>query len=76
MSGGHYDYACFDLNRIVEKLEEEKGLSKESEKCRKKLVSIIKKVAKLVYELEWFDSGDTGNEELNELVRKLEKVKI
>jgi hypothetical protein len=76
MSGGHYDYATFDLNRVVEKLQEGKGLSVDSEKCRRKLVKIVEKIARLVYDLEWYDSGDYGEQELQKLIKKLEKVRV
>lgn len=76
MSGGHYDYACYDLNRAVEKLTEECGHTDESEKCRKKLIKIIEKISKLVHDLEWCDSGDYGEEDSKKLLKKLEKVKV
>lgn len=75
MSGGHYEYASHDISNAVYKLKEHKGADARSEKCRKLLIKKLDKYQDLVHALEWYDSGDYGEDELKDLENQLKDLK-
>lgn len=62
MSGGSHGYVCYQI---------------ESELCDKmkdpELNDLIQDVANLAHDLEWADSGDIGEEDYKETVRKFKE---
>lgn len=69
MSGGAYDY-------VYTKLEELAGqIRREDDHCviRRKISEYIGYLASIMYEIEWYDSGDKGKEAWIEIRRLLKR---
>ena len=65
MSGGHFDYKCFEIRGFADDLRNEletneHSYSEETLERLKVAQAIIGKAAQLAYEIEWLFSGDTG----------------
>ena len=73
MSGGHYNYAYFKIQTLAEEIlsdiestkdgEGWQVLSDEVKVAMRKLVTELEAVAKKAKSLEWFLSGDYGEED-------------
>lgn len=61
MSGGHYDYAYYNLDRY-------EGNMKDDE-----LEVLLNDFKILLHDLEWCDSGDTNEEDYKESVKKFKE---
>ena len=66
MSGGHYDYKCFEIRDFADLIEtsiyNEEGTKKNSVAYRKEFKKFMEEIGDLCYTLEWVDSGDTGED--------------
>lgn len=66
MSGGHFNYKCFEISDFASMLEQE--LKKEPEYSKNVMnvveyaLTIIKEAANLAKDIEWLYSGDYGEE--------------
>ena len=58
MSGGHFDYGYHHLDRYAGELED------------KQLNKILIDFKELLYELEWYKSGDTSKDDYKKYVNK------
>lgn len=73
MSGGYYTYAYFKIRELAENIQEDlekekkededNNLSEEVKAGMSKLILELDDVADKVKALEWFMSGDTGEED-------------
>jgi len=68
MSGGHYDYFSFKLNSFIEEIKEEEQTKEEI-----KLTELLKDLSDVLYELEWWKSGDTGIKDFKKSYNKFKK---
>ena len=50
MSGGYLDYICYELNDIVDRIND------------REIKDLIKDLADLLHDYEWWQSGDYGSE--------------
>lgn len=50
MSGGSFDYICFDLAHVADRIED------------KEIKELTKDLANLLHDLEWYESGDYGRD--------------
>lgn len=87
MSGGHYDYAYYKvmdfadscvLPRISWDYDKQKEVKFpiDNLELRKKFAEHLKSVAHVMREIEWCDSGDTGEDDLKvELEKFLSTLK-
>lgn len=46
MSGGSFDYICFDLAHVADRIED------------KEIKELTRDLANLLHDLEWYESGD------------------
>ena len=76
MSGGYYTYAYFTLRELAENIQEDlekedkdSNLSEEVKAGMSKLILELDDVADKAKALEWFMSGDTGEEEFLRIMR-------
>lgn len=60
MSGGYLDYICFELENITDRIDD------------KEIKDLIKDLADLLHDYEWWQSGDYGSETY---YKKLDKFK-
>lgn len=60
MSGGYLDYICFKLEDITDRIDD------------KEIKDLIKDLADLLHDYEWWQSGDYGSETY---YKKLDKFK-
>jgi len=84
MSGGHYDYESYHVDRFAESVNND--IVKEcwndldlirTEEVKQALIdsySVLKRAAELAHAIEWLLSGDYGNEtflvEFNEIMKR------
>ena len=84
MSGGHFNYNCFNVSRFADDLREEiqnnnvkdeygdsNDYSPETITRLSVIQQIIKSAGKLAYAVEWLYSGDYGEETFAEEVDKI-----
>jgi hypothetical protein len=79
MSGGHYNYKCFVINDLAQEIDgdirkhskagrdrydEWDAFSPATIKYMKETVRLLKKASKMAYNVEWFMSGDYGEDDL------------
>lgn len=62
MSGGSYDYICYRLS------EECEGRMHDAE-----LNELVKDLSEVLHDLEWWQSGDTGEERYRRTVRSFKR---
>ena len=62
MSGGAFDY-CYSVVETTYK----------GKMCDKELNALLKDFVKVLYELEWWKSGDTGEEDYKKAVKHFKK---
>ena len=80
MSGGHFDYNCFRISQFADELDREIRNNKasgevvyapchsdEAIEILKECQILIEAAGILAKEIEWFYSGDTGEEELKKI---------
>ena len=60
MSGGYLDYICFKLDDITDRIDD------------REIKDLIKDLADLLHDYEWWQSGDDGSETY---YKKLDKFK-
>ena len=85
MSGGRYNYKCFEISEFSRLLKGDFREFKKNEdyKFSKKTISNLKKAQKIIeatgnlaYQVEWLMSGDTGENDFNkEFKKELKKLK-
>ena len=77
MSGGHFDYNCFNISQFADDLKHEIEVNDDTfgyifnvDTLRrlKSAHSIIETAGKLAKEIEWLYSGDHGEDSFAELV--------
>ena len=62
MSGGSFNYICWNIeNELVGQMED------------KELNELMKDIAGLTHDLEWYKSGDIGKDDYFETVKKFKK---
>ena len=75
MSGGHFDYKQYYIDDIADKIEykmenqdcdEEDGYTEETIQIMKDAVKALRKAAIYAQRIDWFLSGDDGEETLKE----------
>ena len=84
MSGGHFEYACHRISQMAEDIQWEIDHNEDkndygyatdaSPECLEKIQRaqrVIELAGKLAREIEWFYSGDHGEESLMEILDKL-----
>lgn len=82
MSGGSFDYNCHRISQFADDLKEKidnnqkkdeygysYNFSPETIKTLKHCHAIIEKAGKLAHHIEWFYSGDHGEETFTKLVK-------
>jgi len=75
MSGGAYDY----IHAKLEELAGQVRLFNDHPVLRRKISEYIGYLAKIMYEIEWYDSGDSGKEawiEIRRLLRKFGQTRL
>jgi hypothetical protein len=84
MSGGHFDYKCFQISQFAEELQHEIDTNSEEEighqyteetlvvlrQCK----ALIEKAGKVAREIEWLYSGDHSEESFLRIVSPKLKV--
>lgn len=50
MSGGYLDYICYELNDIADRIDD------------REIKDLVKDLADLLHDYEWWQSGDYGSE--------------
>ena len=90
MSGGHYDYACFKIENFASQLKQDILIddwedydTSNIDKVREALMEsydVIRRASELAYAVEWFMSGDYGNDtflrEYNDIMQKKYKINL
>lgn len=61
MSGGYLDYICFKLENITDRIDD------------KEIKELIKDLADLLHDYEWWQSGDYGSDSYD---KKLKEFKV
>ncbi len=69
MSGGALDYACYDLNRIVERLREEEHVEHLESSS---IVELLSDLSDVLHAYEWWRSGDYSKERYVEMWNQFE----
>ena len=64
MSGGSWDYVYGKFEDVADRLAEEKS------PLRRALAKKVRLIAKAMHEIEWEDSGDTGDDASVTAIRK------
>lgn len=62
MSGGHYNYKCFEVREFADTMETR------NDRRRIAFQQFMIKVAAACHAIEWEDSGDTGKENTDEAI--------
>lgn len=65
MSGGAFDYKCFELDRLADDIE-----CTRNPRWRK-FVEHLRLVAKAAHDVEWVESGDYGEDGADEALAKI-----
>ena len=58
MSGGYLDYICFKLDDITDRIDD------------REIKDLIKDLADLLHDYEWWQSGDYGSDSYNKKLKK------
>lgn len=58
MSGGYLDYICYKLEDITDRIDD------------KEIKELIKDLADLLHDYEWWQSGDYGSESYDKKLKK------
>lgn len=74
MSGGAYEYAYEKIKYVAEAFQPHRKQDHFEE--RGKFADILNICAEIAHDIEWIDSGDYGDEEWNEIIEKLDKLKV
>lgn len=79
MSGGYFDYKQYILNEVANIIEHEiqKGENKHSEIIVNEmdhLVYDLRKIADRLHDLDWYLSGDDGQDDLEKKIVKRRKI--
>lgn len=57
MSGGSFDYICFDLANVANRIED------------KEIKELTRDLANLLHDLEWYESRDYGRDTYDETLK-------
>ena len=60
MSGGSYDYVCFNIKEFANEIRD-----KDTNPLRAEFSELVHDVATIAKEIEWADSCDTSQEDAN-----------
>lgn len=79
MSGGHFDYKQYYIDDIADKIEsvmenqgcdEEDSYNEDTIQIMKDAVKVLRKAAIYAHRIDWFLSGDDGEDSLKERLKE------
>ncbi len=70
MSGGSYDYAYCKLDEMAESVR-----ARDNHRVtRERVAALIRKLSKIMHDIEWIDSGDYGDEDWADVKKQLDEI--